>query len=115
MLTPAPYPFAPFLFSMTQNPASSKTKPQKKAVAIKYDREKDAAPRLVGKGMGLMADKIIALAEEHGIPIQPNSDLVEILSRLKLNQEIPPEAYVLVAEILAFVYRTNQSYTPPKH
>jgi flagellar biosynthesis protein len=99
---------------MTQNPASSKTKPQKKAVAIKYDTTKDAAPRIVGKGLGLMADTIIALAEEHGIPIQPDSDLVEILSRLNLNQEIPPETYVLVAEILAFIYRTNQGYTPSK-
>lgn len=61
-----------------------------------------------------MADKIIALAKEHGIPIQPDSDLVEILSRLNLNQEVPPETYVLVAEILAFIYRTNQNYTPPK-
>lgn len=98
---------------MTQNTSSSKTKPQKKAVAIKYDTAKDAAPRLVGKGSGLMADKIIALAKEHGIPVQPDSDLVEILCRLNLNQEIPPETYVLVAEILAFIYRTNQSYTPP--
>jgi flagellar biosynthesis protein len=99
---------------MPQKPPSSKTKPQKKAVAIKYDKERDAAPRVVGKGIGLLADTIIALAKEHGIPIQPNSDLVEILSRLNLNQEIPAETYVLVAEILAFVYRTNQSYTPPK-
>ena len=99
---------------MPQNPASSKTKPQKKAVAIKYDTDKDAAPRLIGKGIGLMADKIIALATEHGIPIQADSDLAEILSRLNLNQEIPPETYVLVAEILAFIYRTNQNYTPPK-
>lgn len=109
-----PQPRTVFSLSMTQNPASSKTKPQKKAVAIKYDKEKDASPRLVGKGMGLLADKIISLAEEHGIPIQPNSDLVEILSRLNLNQEIPPETYILVAEILAFVYRTNQSYTPKR-
>ncbi len=99
---------------MPQKPTSSKTKPQKKAVALRYDKEKDAAPRLVGKGLGLMADKIIALAKEHGIPIQPDSDLVEILSRLNLNQEVPPETYVLVAEILAFIYRTNQNYTPPK-
>ncbi len=99
---------------MTQNPTSSKTKPQKKAVALKYDKEKDAAPRLVGKGVGQVAEAIIALAKEHGIPIQPDSDLVEVLSRLKLNQEIPPETYVLVAEILAFIYRTNQSYTPKR-
>jgi len=98
---------------MPQNQATSKTKPQKKAVALKYDREQDTAPRIVGKGVGTIAEKIIAIAKEHGIPIQPDSDLVEILSRLDLNQEIPPETYVLVAEILAFIYRTNQSYTPP--
>jgi len=99
---------------MPQNKSSSKTKPQKKAVALKYDQTRDAAPRLVGKGAGALADKIIALATEHGIPIQANADLVEILSRLNLNQEIPAETYVLVAEILAFIYRTNQSYTPPQ-
>ncbi len=99
---------------MPQNQNTSKTKPQKKAVALKYEQGRDAAPRLVGKGQGLMAERIIALAEEHGIPIQPDSDLVEVLSRLKLNQEIPPETYVLVAEILAFVYRVNQSFTPPR-
>lgn len=98
---------------MPQNPASSKTKPQKKAVALRYDRERDAAPRVIGKGVGPVAERIIALAKEHGIPIQPDSDLVEILSHMNLNQEIPPETYVLVAEILAFIYRTNQSYTPP--
>lgn len=97
---------------MPQNPSSSKTKPQKKAVALKYDREQDHAPKVVGKGAGQVAEKIIALAKEHGIPIQQDSDLVEILSRLNLNQEIPPETYVLVAEILAFIYRANQSYTP---
>lgn len=99
---------------MPQNQDASKPKAQKKAVALKYDKERDAAPKVVGKGAGLMADRIIALAEEHGIPIQADADLVEVLSRLNLNQEIPPETYVLVAEILAFVYRTNKSYTPPK-
>ena len=99
---------------MVASSCAPKLKSKKqKAVAIKYDKERDAAPRLVGKGLGLLADKIIALAEEHGIPVQTDSDLVEILSRLNLNQEIPPETYVLVAEILAFIYRTNQSYNPP--
>jgi len=99
---------------MPQKPTSSKTKPQKKAVALTYDKEKDTAPRLVGKGMGLVAETIIALAKEHNIPIQEDSDLVEILARLNLNQEIPPETYALVAEILAFIYRTNQGYKPTK-
>lgn len=82
----------------------------KKAVALRYDPGRDPAPVVVGKGINLLADKIIALAEEHGIPIQEDSDLVEVLSKLDLMDEIPPSAYVLVAEILAFVYRTNEKY-----
>ena len=83
---------------------------KRKAAALRYDHGKESAPRLVGKGSGLVAEKIIALAEENGIPIHQDSDLVEILSRLDLYQEIPPETYVVAAEILAFVYRTNDKY-----
>ena len=89
---------------MPENP------PNKKAVALRYDKELDAAPRLVAKGVGEIAEKIIALAREHGIPVHENSDLVELMSKLKLNAEIPPESYLVVAEILAFVYRSNQSF-----
>ena len=84
----------------------------KKAVALRYDREHDSAPAVIGKGAGLMAEKIIALAREHGIPIHPDSDLVEVLSRLNINENIPPDTYIMVAEILAFIYRTNQDYKP---
>ncbi len=97
---------------MTQKKSSSKQKAKKKAVALRYDRGDGSAPKVVGKGQGLLAQKIIDLAAEHGIPIQSDADLVEILSLLNLNEEIPPEAYIMVAEILAFVYRTNQSYSP---
>jgi flagellar biosynthesis protein len=93
----------------------SKTKKNlKKAVALRYDKEHDSAPAIVGKGAGLMAEKIIALAKEHGIPIHPDSDLLEVLSRLNINDSIPPDTYIVVAELLAFIYRTNQSYTPPE-
>jgi len=85
-------------------------KKPKKAVALQYDKEKGGAPVTVAKGAGDVAERIIALAEEHGIPIHEDSDLVEILSKLNLNQEIPPETYVVVAEILAFIYRANESY-----
>jgi flagellar biosynthesis protein len=82
----------------------------KKAVALRYDQEKEDAPRIIGKGAGHLAEKLIELAREHNIPVHENSDLLEILSRLDLNEEIPPETYVIVAEILAFVYRTNDSF-----
>jgi flagellar biosynthesis protein len=97
---------------MTENDASGKRQKRKKAVALRYDKEKDAAPRVIGKGLGELAERIIAIAKEHNIPIHEDSDLVEILSRLNLHTEILPETYVVVAEILAFVYRTNQQYEP---
>jgi len=81
---------------------------KKKAVALRYDKTRDDAPKVVAKGAGELAAKIIALAEEYGVPVQEDSDLVEILARLDLNAEIPPDTYLVVAEILAFVYRVNQ-------
>ncbi len=86
----------------------SDAKPRKKAVALSYEAEQQSAPRVIAKGSGLLAERLIELAREHGVPIHQDADLTEILSRLDLNQEIPPETYLLVAEILAFIYRTNQ-------
>ena len=83
----------------------------KKAVALRYDAEKEAAPRVIGAGSGKLAEKLIELAREHDIPIHEDSDLVEILSRLNLNEEIPPSTYIIVSEILAFIYRTNENYS----
>jgi len=87
--------------------------PPKKAVALQYNRGKDEAPRVVAKGMGEIARKIIALAEECGVPVHENADLVEILAKLNLNENIPPATYLVVAEILAFVYRSNEKYPGP--
>jgi flagellar biosynthesis protein len=78
-----------------------------KAVALKYNKGIDKAPRVTAKGKGYIAQKIIALAKEHDIPIKEDPDLVHVLSELDLHQEIPPELYMVVAELLAFVYRMN--------
>lgn len=80
----------------------------KKAVALKYKSGQDNAPKITAKGTGLVAEKIIAVARKQGIPVKDDPDLIEVLSRLDLDQEIPPELYVVVAEILAFVYRLNR-------
>ena len=82
---------------------------QKKAVALKYDRQSDQAPKVTAKGKGLVAQKIIDLAMEHDIPIKDDPDLIEVLSNLEINQEIPSEIYVAVAELLAFVYSVNSN------
>ena len=79
----------------------------KKAVALKYDREKDTAPRVTAKGTGLIAEKILELAEKEGVPITEDPDLVTALAQLDFYDEIPPELYRAVAEILAFAYRIN--------
>ncbi len=89
------------------------TKPKtKKAVALKYEPEKDQAPKVAAKGSGHIAEKIIALAREHGIPVKDDADLVEVLSKLDLQAEIPPSVYVVVAELLAFAYAMNGKKRP---
>ncbi len=76
-----------------------------KAVALSYKPgEGEDVPRLVAKGRGEVARKIIELAKDHGVPIQEDPALVELLLRLDLSEEIPPELYEVVAKVLAFVY-----------
>jgi flagellar biosynthesis protein len=73
-----------------------------KAVALFYDGV--TSPTLSAKGAGDVAEEIIALAKEHNIPIREEPDLVSLLARLKLGEEIPKELYVAVAEVIAFAY-----------
>lgn len=84
---------------------------KKKAVALKYTDSQDSlqAPQVIAKGKGEIARRIIKLAEENGVVLYEDSDLVESLSQLNLMQEIPPRLYDAVAEVLAFVYRMNQN------
>lgn len=85
------------------------------AVALQYAPATHEAPEVVASGRGRIADKIIALAKAHGIYIKHDPDLVEVLSTLDIGEAIPPELYVVVAEVLAFVYRVNQKKLPPPH
>lgn len=78
------------------------------AAAIKYDSSKNSAPAVMASGRGNIAEKIIELARENGIPIKSDPDLVQVLSKLKVGSEIPVELYRAVAEILAFVYSINE-------
>ena len=81
--------------------------PPRQAVALRYQPTKDRAPKLVAKGRGYLADKILELAREHDIPVRQDRNLLQILSHFDLNEEIPPEVYKAVAEILAFIYRLS--------
>ncbi len=85
-----------------------KRETRERAAALRYTPEKDRAPKVVAKGSGAVAEKIIELARKHGVPIKEDPVLIEILSRLDLFQEIPPAVYAVVAEILAFIYKLNK-------
>ena len=84
-----------------------------KAVALRYERSKDAAPQVVAKGRGHVAESIMAIAREHHVPLVADRNLVEVLEALDINLEIPPELYRAVAEVLAFVYRINGKMKTP--
>ncbi|WP_052090507.1 EscU/YscU/HrcU family type III secretion system export apparatus switch protein [Desulfosporosinus sp. HMP52] len=89
-----------------ENKTITKKKREDKAAALVYDQA--GAPRIVAKGVGEVARKIIENAEEEGIPIQKNEVLVEALMQVELSKEIPPQLYQAVAELLAFVYRLEK-------
>jgi len=78
-----------------------------KAAALRYDPLGDEAPEIVATGRGLIAEQIVALARENGIPLHQDAGLVEALSRLEIGTTLPRELYSVVAEVLAFVYAVD--------
>jgi len=82
-------------------------KRQDTALALTYEPKSDRAPRVTAKGKGKVAEKIIEIAKKNNIYIHNDPDLVEILSQLDINDEIPPDLYIVAAELLAFVYSLN--------
>jgi flagellar biosynthesis protein len=76
----------------------------KNAVALAYS-EGDGAPRVVARGRGLMAEQIIARAHEHGVYVHESAELVSLLMQVDLDQHIPPQLYLAIAELLAWLYR----------
>ena len=90
--------------TQNQNKASLRTK----AVALKYDAAKAQSPKIVAKGIGELAERIIEVAKEHNVSIHEDPNLAEVLTKLELNTEIPPDLYQAVAEILVFVYNLNK-------
>ncbi|GAB6192634.1 EscU/YscU/HrcU family type III secretion system export apparatus switch protein [Desulfocastanea catecholica] len=85
-------------------------KPADRAIAILYNENESVAPKVVASGQGIIAEKIIATAREAGVQIQEDANLVELLSKVPLGQEIPTELYQTVAEVLAFVYQINEKF-----
>lgn len=81
---------------------------KEKAVALQYDKSSSTAPKVVAKGEGVTAKKIIELATQNEIPIQKDEDLVELLSKVELDREIPAEMYKAVAEVFGFLYKMTK-------
>jgi flagellar biosynthesis protein len=79
----------------------------RQAVALRYDHHKDQAPCVLAKGSGFIADRIIQAAQQYDIPLVQDPVAGELLSRVDLGTEIPPDFYQIIAEILAFVYHLN--------
>ena len=78
--------------------------PRPAAAALSYDPLGSEPPEIVAAGSGLTAERIIALAREHDVPLHQDAGLVEALARLEVGTLIPRELYTVVAEVLAFVY-----------
>ncbi len=81
--------------------------PKQVAVALAYQMG-DAAPKIVAKGKGLIAEEIISRAKEHGVFVHESKELVALLMQVDLDERIPPELYLVVAELLAWLYRIEQ-------
>ncbi len=84
--------------------------PVREAIALAYSQT-DAAPRVVAKGKGLIAEKIIARAKEHGVYVHESPELVALLTQVDLDEHIPPQLYMAVAELLAWLYRIEHGDT----
>ncbi len=78
-----------------------------KAVALRYDEQRDQAPRVIAKGQGSIAQKIREIAQSKNIPVHQDDALVELLAQIDVDREIPAELYAAVAEILSWIYRAN--------
>jgi flagellar biosynthesis protein len=79
----------------------------KEAIALAYGQT-DAAPRVVAKGRGLVAEQIIAKAKEAGIYVHESAEMVALLTQVDIDEHIPPQLYLAVAELLAWIYRLEQ-------
>ena len=80
----------------------------RRAIALGYDPDSDRAPKVMAKGLGPVADAILAIANKHDIRLHQDAALARSLYVLELGQEIPEEFYIAIAEVLAFIYRMDK-------
>jgi flagellar biosynthesis protein len=92
----------PLPLSPTPRPSA-----QKRAAALRYEPGADTLPKIVAAGRGALAERMLAAAEAAGIPIRKDADLAALLAAVDTDSDIPVEAMLAVAEILAVIYRAN--------
>lgn len=92
---------------MSEGDQSSPPK-RRQAVALRYQRGRDSSPRVTASGKGRIAEIIMKKAEEAGVALMEDPDLVSMLGKIPVGQTIPPPLYRAVAEVLAYVYRINK-------
>ncbi len=92
----------------------SKPEKRRRAAALKYDQEGGGAPVVVAAGAGLIAQRIIEIAREQGVAVREDPALAEALARLELEQEIPPELFAAVAEVLVWAYSLEKKRRPDR-
>ena len=80
-----------------------------RAAALAYRPDRDAAPRVAASGRGRVAERIVETAREAGVPVREDPGLAAVLASLDPGEEIPPETYRAVAEVLAFLYRLDRA------
>lgn len=91
-----------------ESPPSPAKADKRTAVALRYDVDRDRAPLILASGRGPVADEILRIAEENKVPMYEDRELASLLAKLELDTEIPPELYILVAEVLFFVYKLDR-------
>lgn len=84
----------------------------REALGLRYDAETDRAPELVARGRGEVAERILAIAAECGVPVREDPDLVQLLRLTEVGEDIPVEVFGAVARLLSYLYRLNESMAP---
>jgi flagellar biosynthesis protein len=98
---------------VTESDAVDPTTAGRKAVALSYAPDTaDSAPTVSASGQGHLAERILEVARESGVPIHKDADLLELLAASQVGDEIPVEAFIAVAEILRYVYQANGESAP---
>lgn len=94
--------------------AGADGEPTRQVAALGYEQGRDHAPRLLARGAGHTADKILELAEAHGVPVTEDPTLVSILGAIDVGAEVPPDLYGVIAEVLAWAYRADTAAATSK-